>query len=107
VYVRDRFALFGKAVVTGNTARYGGGLYTYGADLTLREGASVSANTATEAGGVYNGTGSALTLLDEASVTSNVATTFGGIENVGSVVLDAAWTGTVCGNTPDDWPGCT
>jgi hypothetical protein len=41
------------------------------------------------------------------SVTANTATFGGGgILNFGSVSFTVDWSGTVCGNDPDDWPGC-
>jgi hypothetical protein len=41
-----------------------------------------------------------------AIVSGNSATAGGGIfNNLGSVVLNG--TDALCGNAPDDWPGCT
>lgn len=107
IYARFTLRVGESAVVSHNSAVYGGGVYAYEAQIEMTDDAAISANSATEAGGLLNGTGSVLSLFDRASITSNTAEIFGGIENLGSVVIDPAWTGTVCGNLPDDWPPCS
>jgi hypothetical protein len=107
VYARGALRVSETAMVSENSAVYGGGVYAYGARIDMTDDAAIRANSATEAGGLYNGTGSTLTLFNRASITLNTAGVFGGIQNFGSVVMDPAWTGTVCGNLPDDWPTCS
>ena len=121
----------GHAGVTENTAATGGGIATAGR-VRIRNGASIGDNQAVDGGGVYvlrgrtkmagdaiillnNATtgggvyvaAGALQLADGGSITLNRATADGGgLFSIGSVVFANTWAGTVCGNDPDDWPGC-
>jgi hypothetical protein len=103
-----------EAVISRNQAQAsGGGIFTWGGPtqgghVWLEASAQVTANTAATGAGVYVDSGWVLALADVASITANEATsTGGGIENLGTVTFDDGWLGTVCGNTPDDWPGCS
>lgn len=125
--------LNGEASVSGNSAAFGAGIYNEGlvilrgwdssvrrnsgdqgggilnhGTVSMRCGSSVLENTATEAGGgVLNAEGGFLSLRCTASITANAAgSSGGGISNAGTVRFLPGWTGTVCGNAPDDWPGC-
>jgi hypothetical protein len=93
--------------VAGNTSLlYGGGIAESGhAVVSLKGNARVLRNHAKIGGGVHSA--GRLRLLDSASVTLNTATDIGGgIFNKGVVVVTPDWLGTLCGNDPDDWPGC-
>jgi hypothetical protein len=93
--------------VQGNAGDQGGGIYNAGT-VSMRCASSVTENTATEiGGGVLNAEGGTLSLRCTASITGNTAVSAGGgISNAGAVEFLPGWTGTVCGNVPDDWPGC-
>lgn len=66
--------------VEGNfSANRGGGIYSDGR-VVLNRAATVTGNSASEGGGLFN--------------------------DGGSVSFSKRWHGSLCGNTPDDWPGC-
>jgi predicted outer membrane repeat protein len=74
----------------------------------LDDVAMVRENQAGTGGGIYLEERRTLTLLGSSSITANFATTLGGgIYSLGTVTMADTWTGTVCGNDPDDWPDCT
>ncbi len=92
--------------VSGNSGDQGGGIFNRGT-VSMRGGSSVSGNTAAEyGGGIFNDDGGVLTLRLSSSVTGNTAGSGGGIYDLGTVKFWPYWNGTVCGNDPDDWPGC-
>jgi hypothetical protein len=96
----------GRSSVTRNSLYYvgkGGGVWNAG--VMIMNGSSlVAGNTGSYGGGIYNqGT---LRLNGASSVTGNTAEQGGGILNEGTVTFGRGWGGTVCGNEPDDWPGC-
>lgn len=95
-----------RAKVAGNEGTFGGGVYNSGT-LVLRDSSAIVWNRAETGGGVYS-TGS-LMLKGGARVTRNSAYggAGGGIYSEGSVAFSLWWYGTVCGNSPDDWPSCT
>ena len=96
-----------KASVIQNTSvRYGGGIASsVHGSVTLKGRARVSGDQAEFGGGVYSA--GRLAFLDEAEVVGNTATTAGGgLFATGEVTFGPNWSGTVCGNDPDDWPGC-
>lgn len=101
---RGRFVMRHHSTVAGNTGVFGGGVYNAGT-MIMRGWSTVTENTAEQGGGIYN-TGT-LALRDQASVTRNTATEGGGIFDLGTVTWTAYWSGTVCGNEPDDWPSCS
>lgn len=101
---RGTFVMRHHSTVAGNTGVFGGGVYNAGT-MTMRGWSAVVGNTAEQGGGIYN-TGT-LVLRAWASVTGNTATEGGGIFDEGTVAWAAYWSGTLCGNEPDDWPGCT
>jgi len=94
------------AQVTGNTARYGGGICAYpSAVVTINDHASITGNTAAEegyGGGVYNY--SEVTLNNHATITGNTAEggKGGGVYNRENGVLVINDKATVTDNTPDD-----
>jgi hypothetical protein len=97
------------STISGNTAGQGGGIYNHlGTTLAITR-SDVTSNHATggagflgNGGGIYND--GALSLADS-SVTGNTASAAGGgIFNIGTVTTSG--TNSLCGNTPDDWPGC-
>ncbi len=96
----------GSSSVTDNTLVYvgsGGGIWNVGT-LVMNGRSTVSGNSAQEGGGIFNeGT---IVLRDRSSVTANTAESGGGILDRGTTVFSPKWHGTVCGNEPDDWPGC-
>jgi predicted outer membrane repeat protein len=68
-----------ETVIEGNTAAgNGGGIYTLSGPVNITD-STVTGNTATLGGAVF-------------------------INTFGSVTLNG--TSNLCGNTPDDWPGC-
>lgn len=96
-----------RATVTGNDAfPDGGGVYNAGT-LVMRDVATVDGNTADTGGGVYS-TGRVI-MGGSSSITHNTASSGagGGIYSTGSVWFSDWWRGTVCDNSPDDWPTCT
>lgn len=102
-----RLTVGGNASVVDNASSlYGGGIAESGhAVVSLKASAQVVGNHANLGGGIHSA--GRLRLLDAASVTLNTATAVGGgLFNEGVVVLKPGWTGTLCGNDPDDWPGC-
>lgn len=83
----------------------GGGIYNSGT-LVLRGHSVVARNSAETGGGVYN-TGT-MRLSGHSKVTRNTASgTGGGIAGEGTVWFSRHWRGTVCRNSPDDFPGCS
>jgi hypothetical protein len=93
--------------VTDNWLLYGsgGGIWNRGT-LIMNGWSRVEGNSATWGGGIYNqGT---VVMNRRATVTANVAGIYGGgLVNDGGVVwYSPRWHGTLCGNTPDDWPTC-
>ena len=94
------------STVTNNSATRGGGVFfsasMVGAGATLTN-SSVTGNVAVFGGGVWNDR--SLTLTDS-RVTGNTASTAGG-GVFGSGALTLHGIATVCGNDPDDWPGCS
>ena len=88
----------------------GGGIEILAGTLKLRQDPLVSGNSAATGGGIwiFDQTGS-VRLAGESSVTQNAATIRGGgiaIRDGGQITFGSRWAGTVCGNDPDDWPGC-
>lgn len=103
-----RLTVGGSASVVANTsAKYGGGIAGSGhAVVSLKGNAFVAENHADIGGGVHSA--GRLRLLDAASITRNSATTSGGgLHDAGVVIIAPDWLGTLCGNDPDDWPGCS
>lgn len=91
--------------VSGNSGVFGGGIYNTGT-LVMRDWSAVKANTGETGGGVFN-TGR-LVLKGASRITENTAYggTGGGIHSSGVVTFTRHWSGTVCGNSPDDWGRC-
>ena len=102
IFMRQRVTV-NDSVIAGNTAALdGGGVYGSGETIT---GSVIEGNTAgLSGGGVYVSFQATFT---DSTVTNNTATTGGGVfaANVANVTLNG--TSNLCGNTPDDWPGCT
>jgi predicted outer membrane repeat protein len=107
IYNEGTIVMNGRSSVTGNSLLFGpgGGIWNVGT-VVMNRLSSITANSAIDGGGVYNqGT---LVLNGAASITGNSAWSGGGIFNDGGEVeFSEDWRGTVCGNTPDDWPSCT
>lgn len=107
IYNEGTVIMNGRSSVTGNSLLFGpgGGIWNRGT-LVMNSRSFVTANSAIEGGGIYNqGT---IVINGRSSVTRNTAETGGGIYNDGGAVqFSPQWRGTVCGNLPDDWPGCT
>jgi len=108
-YRDDRVSLTvtGHASVTQNTtARYGGGIAASLHGLvTLKRHALVSDNVANVGGGIHSA--GVVVFRDESSVVGNTAQiSGGGLFSTGTVTFWPDWLGTVCGNSPDDWPSC-
>jgi nitrous oxidase accessory protein NosD len=92
--VRDNEIFFGA----------GGGIYNRGT-VVLNGTSTVTGNYGTYGGGIYNA--GTVVMNRASSVTGNTAELGGGIRNDGGRVwFSRHWHGTLCGNTPDDWPGC-
>ena len=111
-----------KSKVTRNSAATGGGIVNVGesGDLTLTD-STVTDNTAATVsvflggavggGGILNGAGATVTLDGRTRITRNTATNGGGIRNHmgtflgtdGTLTTTDSWTGTTCGNSPDDF----
>lgn len=99
------------STIRGNTAIQGGGIYNpLGARLIITDSA-ITGNHAIggpslpgNGGGIY--TGGVDVSLTDSSVTGNTATGAGGgiFQAFGTVTTSG--TNSLCGNTPDDWPGC-
>ena len=123
--------LNGKARITGNTAAYGGGMYTEfstvritgqarisgntahsGAGIsvvdpgpiTLAGYAAISGNRATESGGGIDSWFGEVTVTDHARITGNTAPQGGGINNSPGTVALRGWS-SVTGNTATDGGG--
>jgi predicted outer membrane repeat protein len=93
------------STVSNNSANLGGGLFLFahGGSRTEIENSTVTGNTAVYGGGIWN---DGLLTLGNSAVTGNTATAAGGgISGAGTVALEGS--ATACGNTPDDWPGCS
>lgn len=105
IYNEGRLVL-NSAVVSGNDIFYGagGGIYNRGR-VVLNGTSMVTGNYGTYGGGIYNvGT---VVMNRVSSVTHNTAELGGGILNDGGRVwFSKRWHGTLCDNTPDDWPTC-
>jgi hypothetical protein len=75
----------GHARIANNvTVNFGGGVELLEGLLNLRKAATITANSAGVSGGgiwIFDG-------------------------DTGTAKFGPGWTGTVCGNTPDDWPTC-
>lgn len=95
--VTDSYLLYG----------YGGGILNHGT-LILNGWSRVERNEATRGGGIYSD--GRVVLNHRATVTANSAwdgEDGGGLLNEGgSVWFSPRWRGTLCGNSPDDWPTC-
>lgn len=106
IWNEGTLVMTGSSSVSRNGLTYngwGGGIWNVGT-LVMDHRASVTANSAQQGGGVYNeGT---LILRRWASVTGNSAEVGGGVLDVGTLELGPRWHGTLCGNDPDDGPGC-
>lgn len=107
IYNDGRLVLNGTSRVSDNQTYYrgyGGGILNRGR-LIMNGMSTVTQNSTTNGGGVYN---EGIMVLNRASsVTGNTAEIGGGILNTGGHVwFSKRWHGTLCFNTPDDWPGC-
>lgn len=107
IYNEGRLVLNGSSTVSDNWTYYvgnGGGILNRGT-LIMNRTSTVTRNSTTNGGGIYNqGT---VVMNRASSVTGNTAEVGGGIlNNGGHVWFSKRWHGTLCGNTPDDWPGC-
>lgn len=95
--VTDSYLLYGD----------GGGILNHGT-LILNGRSRVERNEATRGGGIYSD--GRVVLNHRATVTANSAwdgEDGGGLLNEGgSVWFSPRWRGTLCGNSPDDWPTC-
>lgn len=81
-----------NVTITGNSASYGGGIFTNGANATI-DSATISKNTASRGGGVY--ISGAVTSLADVTVTENNATTYGG----GIYIASSTATAEISGGT--------
>ena len=79
ILIRGRLGMNDMSTVTRNSTTNGGGVYIEGI-MVLNRASSVTGNTAEIGGGILN--------------------------NGGHVWFSKLWHGTLCFNTPDDWPGC-
>jgi hypothetical protein len=100
--------LNGSSSVGRNSSDLGGGIFNDdGSDITMNGSAAIRGNTAGEGGGIYNDD-AIVRLKNGSSVTGNTATTgggirFGGVRACNGIGADA-WTGTISPNDPDDPP---
>lgn len=101
-----RLVLNGSSRVADNWLLYGegGGILNRGT-VVMNGTSRITGNSATEGGGIYNeGT---VILNRGATITGNSAEVGGALLDVtGRVWFSPRWYGTLCGNTPDDWPTC-
>ncbi|MDR0492401.1 MAG: hypothetical protein LBH74_02000, partial [Nitrososphaerota archaeon] len=90
--------IFGDAVISNNSALYGGGIYTISAlsDAVTIDGGTIANNSARSGGGVY--TNSELTLT-KGIIANNTAAVDGGGMYIASGGFVELLTGTVWGNT--------
>ncbi|HSH32694.1 MAG TPA: hypothetical protein VLB31_03650 [Actinomycetota bacterium] len=100
--------LNGSSSVGQNASDLGGGIYNDdGGAITMNGSAAISGNTAGEGGGIYNDD-AIVRLKNGSSVTGNTATTGGGIRFGGVRACDGSsadeWTGAISPNDPDDPP---
>lgn len=100
-----------RARVKGNDGTFGGGVSNSGRMVMLDHSAVVR-NNAGVGGGVFStGTlkmkGASRITRNSASGYEGYSTPGGGIFSDGTVRFSRHWHGTVCGNSPDDWPSCT
>lgn len=85
--------------VAGNTANFGGGIWSSGA-VTLRNGSRVVDNSAGAGGGLLNGSGGTLTLKEGSRVSGNSASGVGGgIYNVSATATLVLEAGSLVGGT--------
>jgi hypothetical protein len=95
--------LVDSTVIDNSAALDGGGIL--GGYVTLTS-STVGGNTAGRYGGGIYVPEYGTATLNDSSVTGNTASIAGGgIFGPGTTVLNG--TSTACGNTPDDWPGCS
>jgi predicted outer membrane repeat protein len=91
------------STVSGNSAGFGGGIYNFATATLIRS--TVSGNSAGFGGGGIRSSG--MLSLTDSKVTENTVSPpgqGGGILSSGTLTLHG--TNNLCGNTPDDWPGC-
>ncbi len=99
------------STIRGNTAIQGGGIYNpLGSRLVITDSA-ITGNHAI-GGPSYPGNGGGIytegvdVSLTDSFVTGNTATAAGGGIFLYSGTVTTSGTNSLCGNTPDDWPGC-
>jgi predicted outer membrane repeat protein len=99
-------ASISNSTVGNNSATNGGGVFfaasSIGTGAALAN-STVTRNSAAYGGGIWNDR--PLTLSSSAVTRNTASTAGGGIFGTGTVTVIGA--ATVCGNDPDDWPGCS
>ena len=95
-----------RTSVTGNVAAGDGGGIASDWRVTLVDSV-VSGNSAGGNGGGIVNRRSALTLTGTTVTGNTAAIAGGGIFNEAGATVTADSTSALCGNTPDDWPGCS
>lgn len=107
IYNEGRVIMNWSSSVSDNQVLFGegGGISNHGT-LIMNGRSTVEHNGALYAGGGIFNRGTVV-LNRMATVTANQAEASGGIFNDGgSIWFSPRWNGTLCGNTPDDWPRC-
>lgn len=95
-----------NSTVRNNGASSGGGVFFAASPIgtgAAVTGTTVARNSAVNGGGIWNDR--SLTLSSSAVTRNTASAAGGGIFGVGTVTLLGM--ATVCGNDPDDWPGCS
>ena len=100
-----------RSTISGNTAAGdGGGIYSANSRVILSDSMLSRNSAGGSGGGIYVSSGFGplgMVSLTASTVTENTANVIGGgifAESGIPVTLDN--TSSICGNTPDDWPGC-
>jgi hypothetical protein len=106
---KGNFTMQGSAIVSGNSAYNGGGVYIAAGNFTMQDNAIVSGNSATGnssddgGGGVYAGDSGIFTMRDNAVLKDNTALSYGGGVYIGGVGFSSGdffmEGGTMSGNT--------
>lgn len=86
---KTTFTMSGDAVIEGNTAPYGGGVYVFtNGTFTMDGDAAIRSNTANvNGGGVYVEQGATFTMGENATITGNSAPYGGGVLNFGTATI--------------------
>jgi nitrous oxidase accessory protein NosD len=95
------------SVIEGNTSvGFGGGIAAFDLGTLDLTRSIVRGNSAIRGGGIFLDHSLGVNTFTDSVVSGNTATEAGGgVFALTSVVLNG--TNSLCGNVPDDWPGCT